>query len=364
MLNRKTFKVLIGCGALLLTLSSCSSVEHIAGLLGLRHTNEAAEREENYATFARTARPVQGNPEAHYCLARYYQDRGKHRAALAELEKTIAIDPASAKAFSAMGVSYDYLKEFGRASECYHAALRLDPNAADVYNNMGQSLLVQGNYISAAEAFKKAAALDGASPRIHNNLGRAYAMAGRYDLAIEEFEQAGKGVSAESTLAGVLHEAERQPPSEETTATAAEDGTKRFVARVAGFLQQRSAGETSREANMAAEAPQTGGIPAGVCVEVSNGNGINHMARDVGDYLRKKGFRVSRVTNAGKFDVVGTCIYYEKDQAQAANLLAGQVPVVKKKEEVARLDVRQIKVKLLLGADMIRYKKKFTEGRS
>ena len=131
-----------------------------------------------------------------------------------------------------------------------------------------------------------------------------------------------------------------------------------------GFYSNGRPARRAAKQNTAAEAPQTGGIPAGVCVEVSNGNGINHMARDVGDYLRKKGFRVSRVTNAGKFDVAGTCIYYEKDHAQAANLLAGQMPVVKKKEEVARLDVRQIKVKLLLGADMIRYKKKFTEGRS
>ncbi len=86
-----------------------------------------------------------------------------------------------------MGVSYDCLKEFELASECYQAALNSDPDSAYIYyNNMGQSLLLQGKYDPAIEAFKKAVAYNEDFPnvRIHNNLGRAYAMTGQYDLAL------------------------------------------------------------------------------------------------------------------------------------------------------------------------------------
>ena len=366
-MNRTMLKGFVGCGALFLTLSACTSAKEIAGFLGIRNTSEKPAPEESYTTFLQTIRPTRGNPDSHYYLARYYQDRGNHREALIEFEKTIAIDPGYVKALNAMGVSYDYLKEFGRASECYRAALKLDPNAAYVYNNMGQSLLLQGNYISAIEAIKKASALEGTNPRIHNNLGRAYARAGRYDLAIAEFEQGGRNVPAESALARVLHEAEGQPPAREVTTAAAGDGTNGFVTRVSKFLQERWEGDVRHETTTLAKVPQepsAEGIAADVCVEVSNGNGVDGMARNVGDYLRKKGFRVTRVTNAGRFDVAGTRIYYEKDHAQAANLLAGQMPDVGKIEEVPRLDVPRIKVKLLLGKDMIRYRREFAEGRS
>ncbi len=362
-MRRRILTCLIGCGPLLFILSACSSAERIAGFLGLNQASQKPATGVDYATFARGMRPVPGNPDSHLCLARYYQDRGKHREALAEFEKTLAMDPGCAKALGAMGVSYDYLKEFQRASECYRAALRIDPNAAGVYNNMGQSLLLQGSYVSAVEAFKRAAALDGANPRIHNNLGRAHALAGRCDLAIAEFEQGGKGISAEAALSRVLREAEGQPPSKETTAAAEEDGAKGFAARVARRLQERSGGEASRETSTAATAPKTENVAA-ICVEVSNGNGINHLAENVGGYLRKKGFRVTRVTNAEKFDVAGTCIYYEKNHAQAANLLAGQIPVVSKIRAVPALDVSRVKLKLVLGADMVRYRKEFIGGRS
>jgi tetratricopeptide (TPR) repeat protein len=366
-MNRTILKGFVGCGALFIALSACTSVKEIAGFLGIRNTSEKAAPEERYMTFLRTIRPARGNPDSHYYLARYYQDRGNHREALIGFEKTIAIDPGHVKALNAMGVSYDYLKQFGRASECYRAALKLDPNAAYVYNNMGQSLFLQGNYVSAIEAMKKASALEGTNPRIHNNLGRAYAGAGRYDLAMAEFDQGGRNVPADSTLDRALHEAEGQPPAREATAAAAGDGTNGFAARVSRFLRERSAADVRHRAATLAKVwqePSKEGITAGVCVEVSNGNGVDGMARNVGDYLRKKGFRVTRVTNAGRFDVAGTRIYYEKDHAQTANLLAGQMPDVGKIEEVPRLGAPRIKVKLLLGKDMIRYGREFAEGRS
>ena len=171
--------------------------------------------DKKIATFARTMRPVKGNPDSHYLLARYYQERGKHWEAITEFEKTLAIDPDNFKVLNAMGVSYDFLKEFERASECYQAALKLNPESANIYyNNIGQSLLLQGKYVPAIEAFRKAAAYDEDFPdaRVHNNLGKAFIMTGQYDLALAEFEKSKGSVSAKSLLDRVMLAAERQLP--------------------------------------------------------------------------------------------------------------------------------------------------------
>jgi tetratricopeptide (TPR) repeat protein len=362
-MNSKILKGFVCCCALVLTISACATVKNFAGFFGILNTSKETGSEKNIATFARTIRPARGNPDSHYFLARYYQERGNHMEAIIEFEKTLAIDPDNFKALNAMGVSYDFLKEFKRAFECYQAALKLDPNSAYIYyNNMGQSLVLQGKYIQAIEAFKTAAAYDEDLPdaRIHNNLGRAYAMSSQYDLALAEFEISSGNVSAESVLSRVIFEAGGQFPASETATVSAGDGTKTFAAEVSKFLQERrEANNISNETTASVNAPQkpsTSDIDTNVCVEVSNGNGVKFTARNTRDYLIKKGFRVTRVTNG--INVSRTYIYYEKGYAEEAQALASHIPVAAEIKEVSRLDETRIKVKLLVGKDMIRYMKR------
>jgi Tfp pilus assembly protein PilF len=358
-MNRKILKSFVCCGTLVFTISSCATVKNFAGFFDILKTSKEQAMGKNISIFARTIRPARGNPDSHYLLARYYQDRGNHWEAIIEFEKTLAIDPGNVKALNAMGVSYDCLKDFELASRSYQAALKLSPNSAYIYNNMGQSLVLQEKYIQAIEAFKKALAYDKDFPdvRIHNNLGRVYAMAGQYDLALAEFEQGSKGVSAKSVLDRVLREAEGQPPEPDTLAIAAGDEVKVFSGKVAKFLQERSADNVRHEIATAAPAPQKQpamDVADSICIEVSNGNGVRFIARDIRDYLNKKGFRVSRVTNGNKMEQ--THIYYEKGHAQEAKLLAGQMPVVVEIKEMSRHDMpREIKLRLLLGKDMAQH---------
>lgn len=362
-MNRKILKGFVCCCALVFTISACATAKNFAGFFGILNTGKDQGTEKNIKTFGKTIRSARGNPDSHYYLARYYQERGKHLEAIIEFEKTIAIDPENAKAQNAMGVSYDFLREFKKASECYLAALKLDPNSAYIYyNNMGQSLVLQGKYIPAIEAFKNAAAFDEDLPdaRIHNNLGRAYAMSSQYELALAEFEITSGNVSAESVLSRVIFEAGGQFTASETATVSAGDGTKTFAAEVSKFLQERrEANDVSNETTASVNAPQkpsTPGIDATVCVEVSNGNGVKFTARNTRDYLVKKGFRVTRVTNG--INVSRTHIYYEKGYAKEAKALAGKIPVIAKIKEFSSLDEPRIKVKLLLGKDMIPYMKK------
>ena len=53
-----------------------------------------------------------------------------------------------------------------------------------------------------------------------------------------------------------------------------------------------------------------------------------------------------------------TYIYYQKGHAEEAKVLASHMPVVAKMKEVSNLDVSEIKVKLLLGHNIIRHMSK------
>lgn len=382
-MNRKILKSILCCGALgalVLTISACATAKNFAGFLGIVNTAAEQEMKLNISTFAKTIRPARGNSDSHYYLARYYQDRGNHREAVLEFEKTLAIDPGHAKAQNAMGVSYDFLKQFERAAACYQAALKLDPDSAIIYNNnIGQSLLLQGKYNLAIEAFKKAAASEKGFKyaRIHNNLGRAYAMAGQDNLALAEFKQGSIGSeSAKAVLDRVLREGkgEGQPAASKTVAVAAEGEAKAFADRVSKFLQERSVVADVRNETAAlvpvqqkqpapvvsavsvVSAPTMSAVsvvsaPA-ICVEVLNGNGVKFAARNMGQYLNSKGYRVARVRDGIR--VHQTYIYYEKGYAKEAKALARKMPVVAIIKEVSRLKTQmpEIKVKILLGKDM------------
>jgi tetratricopeptide (TPR) repeat protein len=237
----KTVKYFIWA-AVIFTLAGCATMKNSASFFGTLNIGRYWS-ERTLQSFFDKVRPARGNSEAHYLLARYYQQRGKHAEAIAEFEKVLAIEPGHAKALNAMGVSYDHLKDFTRAFDCYQAALILDPDSANIYyNNMGQSLLMQGKFIPSIESFKMAAAYDEdfPDPRVHNNLGRAYAMIGYLELALAEFELAGGREYAEQTLGRILAGIEQHRPQTAAMAVTDRDSaTKEFYARVFQYLREQ-----------------------------------------------------------------------------------------------------------------------------
>lgn len=243
------------CALLVLSLGGCATMKNSTGFFGALNLGKAWSEHKLKAFFSKV-RPARGNPEAHYLLARYYQDRGKHVEAIAEFEKVLAIEPGHARALNAMGVSYDHLKDFTRAFDCYQAALILDPDSANVYyNNMGQSLLLQGKFIPSIQAFKMAAAYDEDFPdvRVHSNLGRAYAMVGYYDLALAEFELVGGKDAAEQMLNRVLAAVETHRPQAAMVSSDKDDATKEFYARVSRYLLERRVAQSAYVARVEAD---------------------------------------------------------------------------------------------------------------
>lgn len=160
---------------------------------------------ENVNTFLSSVRKVNGDAEAKYRMARYFQKKNRHKVAIEEFKEVVLIDPFFVKAYNALGVSYDRLGDYKNAIHFYELALKIDPNLDYVYNNLGLSYLHYGRYDSAIASFNKAIALNTEKKRFHNNLGYAYAKKGQYEQALMQFRITGDEFSANNKLGQILY---------------------------------------------------------------------------------------------------------------------------------------------------------------
>ncbi len=96
-------------------------------------------------------------------------------------------------------------------------------------------------------------------------------------------------------------------------------------------------------------------------IEISNGNGVNGMAKRVGNYLKRKGYKVVRLTNADNFNHTETIIYYQMEYLQDAYHVAQQIPGYQNMGKTNRFDRHNVNIKLLIGKDIISYNKMFSE---
>jgi Flp pilus assembly protein TadD len=156
-------------------------------------------------SFLSSLKKIDGNLEAQYMQALYFQKKNKHKIAIALLNEVVQKDPTYANAYNAMGISYDYLGDYSSAINSYKLALKINPDLDYVHNNLGYSYLLNGNLDSAIDAFQKAIVLNENNKRYHNNLGLAYTQKGQIDLAIEQFTLAGDEISANHKLSQILY---------------------------------------------------------------------------------------------------------------------------------------------------------------
>ncbi len=454
------FKIsgLLGAGVFLLaSIGSCSTRTWIYDWAGPSpFAKFPAGSMDSIREFFASVRPAPGNPDSHYRLACYYQERGDHRKAIEEFSKVLRIDPKHVRALSGLGVSHDSLKDFSQAQTFYRMALWIDPQLAYVHNNLGYSHLLAGNPDAAIAALKEATALSPLEGTFRNNLGLAYALKGELDLALVEFQKAADASKAHfnvaqfyarrglyrlaqvhyslafqidpsfsharmaaralDTLTGIFRSAEEDPAPASVTLSSPSPGTRdssktpepaapaepiqahnppipQDPSPVTESPQKQAlaptpwAGEPGTAQGRAVDSPspppQTDGIASGVFapanppsvpasqpsprvspaagtrfswghigIEVSNGNGVNGMARRVGQHLKEKGAPVKRYTNASHFKYRETRIYYQNGHYQAACQVADQLPGSQQMEARKKMDRPGIHIKVLLGRDL------------
>jgi hypothetical protein len=201
----------IGCAVALVFVAGifygCNGRDTLSGQKAVYGKNKPDPlTEEQLREFASSVRPVDGNAEAHYQLALHFQENHRHKLAIDELRQVLQRNPAHARAYNALGVSYDYLGDHISAIGSYRIALKIDPTLDYVYNNLGFSYLLNGQNAEAVDAFKQAIALNAKEKRYRNNLGLAYVKEDRYEQAYEQFRALDTAAAAEKTFAKVMQE--------------------------------------------------------------------------------------------------------------------------------------------------------------
>ncbi|OPY06459.1 MAG: lipoprotein NlpI [Syntrophus sp. PtaB.Bin001] len=292
-------------------------------------------------SFSSQVRPWRGNVEAYYQLACHYQDRNRHREAVEEFKKMIAIDATDIRAYNGIGISYDALKDFPRAFLAYDKALKLDPRAGYVYNNLGYSYMLQKRYNEAVMAFKKGAEQQmdsGIKTKIENNLHMALALSEKPQIA--------------DTRPGDIDDSRSTSLLATDFAEATESDQDRHIRNLMIRRDPLAMRSLSRPNDTREE---------DVAIEVTNGNGVRHMAKNVGDYLKKRGYRVVRLSNADSYSYSKGNVGYRADGQETAREIATLFPGnvdLKKMNGGSKKDIR---VRVLIGKDMIPYKKVFSE---
>jgi tetratricopeptide (TPR) repeat protein len=441
-----------------MTISGCSMFNsNWANLKFWSKNKQTAMDEKDVNRFVAKIRIRPGNPESHYLLACYHQERGKHQEAISEFGKVLFIDSSHVKAYNGKGISHDRLGEYEQAEESYRLALSLDPKLDYVWNNLGYSYVLRGEYVEAVVAFRKALDLNEKEGRIRNNLAMAYAMTGDYEKASREFEQVGgadrsyphlkmasvyyekamfrnavdsyraalalnpssdaakKGLEAsegllqiaeaavahkemeqklalqednltDPVIAGVIASAQKDETSALENYQAAvhlyekgsfREAKKQFTLALSenpslasarkGLIASEALARISDAASVSRQPVDTlKELAAGtsrkgrtIGIEISNGNGASHMARDIAEYLKAKGFTVVRLTNADNFNHAEGSIVFEKEYEELAGQIAGAIPHIKDVKQTGKLDRPNVKVKVVVGKDLVSHREEF-----
>ncbi len=131
-------------------------------------------------------RAIELNPSyatAHQWYSHLLVYKGRVEEALAEVERTLALDPLSLVMNSNGAFIYLWARRHDQAIECVRKTLDLDQYFAPSYLWLGLALGEKGRHAEALEALRKAVPLSGSGPRYLAGLGHGYAVAGEAEHA-------------------------------------------------------------------------------------------------------------------------------------------------------------------------------------
>lgn len=329
-----------------------------------------------------------------------YDLLGYFSKAVVFYKKALSLNPNLDYVQNNLGYSYLRQGNFDAAIEAFQKAIDLDNQNKRFHNNLGLAYAKKGQFDLALTEFK----LAGDEYRAHFNIAKIYYKKGFYNeakihfrktleinpsysiaenwLELAEAKAEIRHTSAEKEtsieLSGsdnsIESEPERQnysfeqvdsnPPITIKSVNAENeirklDGEKKAELELADSSSQQSVVSVEMpaiEVQQKKEVNQQDFLSGGN-IEVSNGNGVNNMARRTGDELIEKGFSVVRLTNADNFDHTKTIIYYQEGYLQTAYRVAQQIPKNQNMKKVTGFDRPDINIKIIIGKDIVPHNK-------
>lgn len=131
-----------------------------------------------------------GHPDAFQMVAVIAYRLGRHKEAVAFMEKAVQRAPAVAAFHSNLSEMTRVIGQIDRAVETARTAIKLDPGHAQAYNNLGIALYEQGHKADAEASYRKAIELRLTFPEAWNNLGNVVRDLGREDEALVAYDKA------------------------------------------------------------------------------------------------------------------------------------------------------------------------------
>lgn len=304
-----------------------------------------------------------GGPDPMYWLARYHQGKVNYAEAIAAYEQVLAANPGHVEAHNGLGVSYSLQGRHELALKHLRKAIELSPVATHLRNNLGHAHLVRGQESEAAAAFEQALQLDPENRQARNNLGAVYGKMGLHDKAASMLAMTGPKSAIPSS--GGPGSSSATMPANITPTTLEGQGMQHdvhtqlvqiapnvfeFRMTKAGTMMAILADKITGKTVVPHDSGRVDG--RNLRIEVSNGNGVAGMARQVSRFLQQNGFVKPRLTDRQPFEQVQTEIHYRPGNYsladQVSQLLPKQVPLLERHS--LRSDIQ---VRVLLGKDVV-----------
>ena len=137
------------------------------------------------------------NTIAHNNLGDAFYQQGRMNEAIAQFQKTLAIDPNNPEANYDLGNAFfqqgrmdEAIAQFQKTLAINSSDMDVHYNYADVHNNLGNVFLRQGRMDEAVAQFQKALAINPKDANTHYNLGNAFRQQGGVNEAIAHFQMA------------------------------------------------------------------------------------------------------------------------------------------------------------------------------
>jgi tetratricopeptide (TPR) repeat protein len=288
--------------------------------------------------------------EGAYQLGRYHQGQNRLDDAIVAFKRSLRFDPRMVEARNALGVAYAMQGRRSDAITELRTAAEQAPGAAHIRSNLGYALYLNGSYEEAVVVLERSIALDPNNVRAHSNLTLAYKAIGAGSATTPTADglvaaaagsgvQSGRAPAEPPPLAAVR-------PNVSVSPLLLPPPSARLIELTANVYEIRVTPAAQALAAAAA-------MPGPIAIEVSNGNGVRHLARTVAHYLDGPNYRALHRTNWTSFAFpVSRVDYREGYRTQArelSELLPGSPPVML--TESMRSDVN---LRIVLGKDLVK----------
>jgi tetratricopeptide (TPR) repeat protein len=270
-----------------------------------------------------------GSDRAHRNMASLYFERGMFSEAIHHYQSAVALNPSDSESQKGMTTAELQL-------QALNAPVRAVGSESSVLSGQQEMTVADTGSIDS-----KSPSIE-AMVRFHQEKGRLYYDRGLFDAAREHYAMVVSLNPANADARRDLEAADALSGIESASS----------IGKLKGVVVYRS------KISYSEDDAQRSVINSGI--EVSNGNGFSGMAKQIGTYLKGRGFNVVRLTNAPRFDYSEASIYYcENDYKGVAIKIAEQMPEIKNVRQIKAIDRPNVKVVVLVGRDLVQNRQKF-----